>query len=58
MNLNPKEFSWYDKIINKYLVDHEGGKDLRFPTYGDWKSFFDELKASEHEERSNATHVA
>ena len=55
MNLNPKEMDWYEKVVGKYLSDHKGGKDLRFPTYEDWKAFLDELKASEREERRSAT---
>ncbi|MGE5578936.1 MAG: hypothetical protein ACM3WU_02730 [Bacillota bacterium] len=54
LDLNPKELDWYEKVVGKYLTDHEGGKGLRFPTYDDWKAFFDELKATEREERSGA----
>lgn len=52
--LNPKEYAWYDGLLNKYFTEHEGGRGLRFPTYDDWKTFYDELKASEREERPAA----
>lgn len=54
MALNIKETEWYDRILSKYLSDHEGGRGLRFATYDDWKAFYDELKASEREERPAA----
>jgi len=54
LNLNPKELDWYEKVVAQYLKAHEGGKGLRFPTYDEWKAFFDELKANEREERSGA----
>lgn len=49
--LNPKEYEWYDRILNKWVSDHETGRGLRFRTYDDWKAFYDELKASEREEK-------
>lgn len=52
MDLNPKELDWYEKVLGRYLSEHQGGKDLRFPTYEDWRAFFQELKNSEREERT------
>lgn len=52
--LNPKELDWYEKVVGQYLAAHEGGKALRFPTYDDWKAFYDEIKATEREERSGS----
>ncbi|MGI6631891.1 MAG: hypothetical protein ACOX5M_02480 [Bacillota bacterium] len=50
--LNPKELDWYDRVLNKNLADREAAMGLRFPTYDEWKRFYDELKASEREERN------
>jgi hypothetical protein len=47
--LNPKELAWYDKVMEKWFDDH--GKKARFRTHEDWRAFYDEMKASEREER-------
>lgn len=51
MYLNIKETEWYDRVLNRYLSSREAGQYLTFPTWDEWKAFYDELKASEREER-------
>lgn len=51
MVLNVKEIERYDRVLNKHLSDLESGSGHRFRTHEDWKTFYDELKASEREER-------
>ncbi len=51
--LNPKELDWYDRVIEKWFDDHE--KKARFRSHQDWRAFYDELKASEREERRSVT---
>lgn len=51
LRLNIKEIEWYDRVLERYLTSREAGTFLRFKTVDEWQAFYDELKASEREER-------
>lgn len=43
------ELDWYQKVLDNWHARNP--KITRFKTYDEWKAYWDELKASEHEER-------
>jgi hypothetical protein len=46
---SPKQAEMYQKMFDQWFV--ENPKRTRFHTQAEWHAFYDELKASEHEER-------
>ena len=45
----PKQTETYQKMLDQWFVDNP--RTTRFHTQDEWRTFYDELKASEHEQR-------